>query len=56
MSQINKKRGTLSSELAKALTRLAVKAPVFTVDEFAQAMGRPKSKTWRILHFLAEGG
>jgi len=56
MSQINKKRGTLSSELARALTRLAVKAPVFTVEEFAQAMGRPKSKTWRVLHFLAEGG
>jgi len=58
MSQTNtkKERGALSRELAKALTHLASRAPVFTVEEFAQVMGRPKNKTWRVLHFLLEGG
>jgi len=39
-----------------ALTRLAVKGPVFTVKEFARAMNRPESKTWRVLHSLEKNG
>lgn len=56
MPKNNKGRGTLSGELAGALTRLAANTPLFTVEEFARAIGRPKSKTWRVLHFLQEGG
>lgn len=56
MSKTNNSRGTLSHELATALTRLAAKTPIFTVEEFAKAASRDKNKTWRVLHFLEEGG
>lgn len=56
MPKTNGQRGALSSELAGALSHLAAKAPLFTVEEFAKVTGRPKSKTWRVLHSLLEGG
>jgi len=52
-----KPRGTLSADLAAALSRLAEKGKtVFAVQDFAEAAGRPKSRVWRVLNFLLEGG
>jgi len=51
------RRGTLSAELARALSQLAAgNKAVFTVEDFAQAARRPKRKTWRVLSFLLDGG
>lgn len=55
MGKTNKTRQALSAELATALTLLASRGPVFTVEEFAQAAGRTKSGSWRVLHFLLQG-
>lgn len=48
-------RGSLSGEVADALSELAARKAVFSVDEFASAIGRPKNKVWRVLHALAQG-
>ncbi len=56
MARTNAPRRALSAELATALTRLAAHGPVFTVEEFAQAAGRSKSSSWRVLSFLLQGG
>ena len=51
------RRATLSAELARVLSRLAAEGRrVFTVEQFADAAGRPKSKCWRTLSFLCDGG
>lgn len=53
----NKTRGTLSADLAAALSRLAAQGrSVFTVGQFARAAGRSPSQAWRVLNFLLEGG
>jgi len=50
-------RGTLSSALANALSRLASEGKsVFTIDEFASTMRRSKDRTRRILSGLSSGG
>ena len=50
-------RGELPASSATALSRLAAQGrSVFTVDEFASALGRPRSRVWRILTQLVARG
>lgn len=53
----NERRGRLSAELANALSRLASSGKsVFTVDDLAQAIGKPARQVWRTLSFLVDRG
>jgi len=57
VTKTNKRRGTLSAELANALTRLASGGKsIFTVDDLAEALGKPARQVWRTLTFLVERG
>ena len=52
-----KSRGTLSADLANALARLASQGQtLFSVQDFARVVHRPRQKVWRVLNFLLEGG
>jgi len=52
-----KSRGTLSADLANALARLASQGQsLFSVQDFAGAVHRPRQKVWRVLNFLLAGG
>jgi len=52
-----KTRGRLSAELANALSRLASGGKaVFSVSDFAEAIGRPRNRVWRALTFLVDRG
>jgi len=57
VTKTNKRRGTLSAELADALTRLASDGrSIFTVDDLAEALGKTARQIWRTLTFLVERG
>jgi len=53
----NKTRGTLSREMAGALSSLAAEGrSVFTVEDFARAARRAKRNTYRVLNHLVKAG
>jgi len=57
MAKTKPSRGTLSPELGNALSNLAERGKaLFSVEDFARAMGRPRKEVWRPLTFLVDRG